>query len=389
MESVGTLAGGIAHDFNNILNVINGYATLIGHERSATPQIKASLKIIDQEIDRGAAVVRQLLTVARKVETRLAPANVNDIVLTLRDLIKTFPKTIAVALALDPRPMLVSADPNKLSQALLNISVNARDAMPTGGTLTITTNVVDANELPGRRVDAGADGFVCVVISDTGIGMREEIRARIFEPFFTTKGVGEGTGLGLAIVYGIVKEHNGFIEVDSQVGHGTTFRLYLPLLRSKEISPVDETIKAEASGQNHAAHRGTVLVVEDEEQMVRLLKKLLPRAGYRVLAAKDGKEAIELYQQHQAEIDVVLLDLGLPKVTGLDVIPRLKEQNPDVRIIIATGYLQPELKAEILRAGVMDCIHKPYLVSEVIEKLGSVIESSTTLSQLNQTPDGI
>ncbi len=380
MESVGTLAGGIAHDFNNILNVINGYATLIGHERSATPQIKASLKIINQEIDRGAAVVRQLLTVARKVETRLAPANVNDIVLTLRDLIKTFPKTIAVALALDPRPMLVSADANKLSQALLNISVNARDAMPTGGTLTITTNVVDANELTGRQVGAGADGCVCVVISDTGIGMREEIRARIFEPFFTTKGVGEGTGLGLAIVYGIVKEHNGFIEVDSQVGHGTTFRLYLPMLRSIEISPVDETIKVEASGQNHAAHRGTVLVVEDEEQMVRLLKKLLPRAGYRVLAAKDGKEAIELYQQHQAEIDVVLLDLGLPKVTGLDVIPRLKEQNPDVRIIIATGYLQPELKAEILRAGVMGCIHKPYLVSEVIEKLGSVIESSTTLS---------
>jgi len=260
--------------------------------------------------------------------------------------------------------------------------------MPTGGNLTIKTNVVDANELGGRRVDVGAAGCVCVVISDTGIGMREEIRARIFEPFFTTKGVGEGTGLGLAIVYGIVKEHNGFIEVDSQVGHGTTFRLYLPMLRSKEISPLDGTIKEEASGQNHAALRGTVLVVEDEEQMVRLLKKLLPRAGYRVLAATDGKEAIELYQQHKAEIDVVLLDLGLPKVTGLDVIPRLKEQNPGVRIIIATGYLQPELKAEILRAGVMDCIHKPYLVSEVIEKLGLVIESSRTPVQINQTPDG-
>jgi CheY-like chemotaxis protein len=361
---------------------------LIGQERSATSQIKQSLKVIAQEIDRGAAVVRQLLTVARKGETRLAPASINDIVLTVRDLFKTFPKTISVALDFDPRPALVSADANKLSQALLNISVNARDAMPMGGRLTIRTKVVDADELRVRQADVGTDGYVCIVISDTGMGMPDEVRARIFEPFFTTKGVGEGTGLGLAIVYGIVKEHNGFIEVDSQVGRGTTFRLYLPRLRSEVIPALDETLKEEISERSHAVPRGTVLVVEDEEDMVRLLKKRLSLEGYCILAATDGEEAIELYKKHKAEIDVVLLDLGLPKVTGVDVIPRLKEHNPAVRIIIATGYLQPELKAEILQAGVMDCIHKPYSIDEVIEKLGAVIESSRTSLQPNQTPDG-
>jgi PAS domain S-box-containing protein len=378
MESIGTLAGGIAHDFNNILNIIRGYATLIGQQPSAQQQIRESLKVIDQEIDRGASVVRQLLTMARKTETQLAPTLLNNIVLTLRDLIKTFPKTITVALDLDPRPALVAADANKLSQALLNICVNARDAMPAGGQLTIRMKIIAGDTLRDRYVDAAVDEWVCVAISDTGMGMGKEVRARIFEPFFTTKGIGEGkgTGLGLAIVYGIVNEHNGFIEVDSQVGHGTTFRLYLPMLQSQEIPPIEAPTPAQASGQTYPNRRGTVLVVEDEKDLVRLLKRLLPQAGYHVLAAMDGKEAIDLYRNHHAEIDAVLLDLGLPKVTGLDVIPKLKEQNPAVRIIIATGYLEPELKAELFRSGVMDCVHKPYSINDLLGKLEATIESS-------------
>lgn len=378
MESIGTLAGGIAHDFNNILNIIRGYATLIGQQPSAQQQIRESLKVIDQEIDRGASVVRQLLTMARKTETQLAPTVLNNIVLTLRDLIKTFPKTITVALDLDPRPALVAADANKLSQALLNICVNARDAMPAGGQLTIRMKIIEGQTLRDRYVDTAVDEWVCVAISDTGMGMGKEVRGRIFEPFFTTKGIGEGkgTGLGLAIVYGIVNEHNGFIEVDSQVGHGTTFRIYLPMLQSQEIPPIESSAPVQASGQTYPNRRGTVLVVEDEKDLVRLLKRLLPQAGYHVLAAMDGKEAIDLYRNHHAEIDAVLLDLGLPKVTGIDVIPKLKEQNPAVRIIIATGYLEPELKAELFRSGVMDCVHKPYSINDLIGKLEATIESS-------------
>jgi PAS domain S-box-containing protein len=375
MESIGTLAGGIAHDFNNILNIIRGYATLIGQQPTAGWQIKESLKVIDQEIERGAAVVRQLMAVARKTETHLAPLDVNDIVLKVSELIKTFPKTITVALNLEPNLPPVLADPNQMSRALLNVCVNARDAMPTGGALSIKTETVDAGKLRDRRFDGVVDAYTCIAISDTGTGLKDAVRARIFEPFFTTKGIGEGTGLGLAIVYSIVKEHNGFIEVDSMAGHGATFRIYLPI-RSGEKSAVDESKKCAALDGTHPNRGGTVLVVEDEEALVRLLRKLLSQAGYRVLAAMDGQEAIDLYQKHKTEIDVVLLDLGLPKITGLDVIPKLKEQNPRVSIIITTGYLEADLKAELFRTGVKDCIHKPYFVDDVVKRVGTLLENS-------------
>jgi signal transduction histidine kinase/integral membrane sensor domain MASE1/CheY-like chemotaxis protein len=380
MESIGTLAGGIAHDFNNILNIIRGYASLIGRQPSTGPETNESLQVIDREIERGASVVRQLLSVARKTESRLARADVNNIVLTLSELIKTFPKTITVAWELEPGLPPVLADANQMSRALLNICVNARDAMPAGGRLSIRTEMIEANKVREQRLDSNADARVCIVISDTGIGMAEEVRGRIFEPFFTTKGIGEGTGLGLAIVYSVVKEHNGFIEVESAAAQGTTFRLYLPALTTQGDLPVDETVRGNKSETMRASGRGTVLVVEDEEALVRLLKMLLPQAGYRVLAAMDGEEAIALFYNHTAEIDIVLLDLGLPKITGLDVIPKLKERNPRVKIVITTGYLQPELKAELFRAGVKDCIHKPYLINHIIERLGSLLKNSSTLA---------
>jgi two-component system, cell cycle sensor histidine kinase and response regulator CckA len=376
MESIGTLAGGIAHDFNNILNIICGYATLIGQQPLSAEQLEESLRVIDKEIDRGASVVRQLLTVARKSDTHLAPTNISDIVLTLNDLIKTFPKNISVSLNLDTRLMPVLADRNQMSQVLLNICLNSRDAMPAGGKLTIQTEKIDAMELHERHdVDAGSGAYVCITIDDTGTGITEEVRARMFEPFYTTKGVSEGTGLGLAIVYGIVKDHNGFIDAESEPGKGTTFRVYLPVLELAEtpVARGHENRRAVSAKLDH--RRGTILVVEDEEPLVRLLNKVLPREGYQVFAATDGEQGIDVYQDHKSEIDVVLLDLGLPKMTGMDVIPKLREQNPHVNIVIATGYLEPEVKAELLRAGVRDCIHKPYLLNEVLEKLDAVLES--------------
>jgi PAS domain S-box-containing protein len=382
MESIGTLAGGIAHDFNNILNIIQGYAQLIAVEPLTEEQINKSLNTIDEQIKRGASMVRQLLTVARKTETHLAPVNANDFVSTVSELIQqSFPKTIAVALDLHPALPPVMADSNQLSQALLNICVNARDAMPAGGTITVRTEKIDENKLRELRREADRESYVSIVISDTGIGMEEKVRARIFEPFFTTKGIGEGTGLGLAIAYGIVKEHNGFIDVESEPGLGTTFRIYLPVLRTEGKSAVHEIMRKEAAGQKYADGRGTVLVVEDEEAMVRLLIEALSKAGYQTLTAMDGEEAIDLYLRHKDEIDIVVLDLGLPKVTGYDVIHKLNEQNPGVSIIITTGYLQPELKSELLRAGVKDCIYKPYLVHDLVEKLGSLIERSRTSSK--------
>jgi PAS domain S-box-containing protein len=388
MESIGTLAGGIAHDFNNILNIIHGYTQLIGVEPLTEQQVKKSLKTIDQQIKRAASMVRQLLTVARKTETHLAPINANDLVLAISELIKqSFPKTVDVALDLDPGLPPVLADSNQLSQALLNICVNARDAMPAGGKLTVRTERIDANKLRDLRREGHTESYVAIVISDTGIGMDGEIRARIFEPFFTTKRAGDGTGLGLAIVYGIVKEHNGFIDVESEPGLGTTFRIYLPVLRSERISAVDERMTAEAASRNYASGRGTVLVVEDEEAMVLLLIKVLSKAGYKTLTAMDGEEAINLYHHYKDEIDIVVLDLGLPKLTGFDVMRQLKELKPGVSIIITTGYLQPALKPEILQAGVKDCIYKPYLVHDLVEKIGSLIEQSRTSSKMIPSTD--
>ena len=383
MESIGTLAGGIAHDFNNILTIIQGYAELIGEEQLTEQEIDKSLKTIDQQIKRGTSMVRQLLTVARRTETQLAPIDANDLVLTISELIKqSFPKIIDVALDLDPGLPTVMADSNQLSQALLNICVNARDAMLAGGKLTVRTERIDENKAREHRLEAGTESYVSIVISDTGMGMKEEVRERIFEPFFTTKGIGEGTGLGLAIVYGIVKEHNGFIDVESKPGRGTTFRLYLPVLRAEGKSSVDEIVKREGASRKYASGRGTVLVVEDEEALVRLLREVLSKAGYQTLTAMDGEEAIDLYHHHKEEIDIVVLDLGLPKITGFDVIHELKEQNPGIRIIITTGYLEPQVKAELFQAGVKDCIYKPYSVDDLVEKVGSLIEHSRTSSKM-------
>jgi signal transduction histidine kinase len=235
MESLGTLAAGIAHDFNNILNIIKGCASLIGRRLSADEMVAESLKAIDETIERGTSLVRQLLTLALKSEAQLASIDANDLISELSKLLRQmFPKTIDVSLELDSKLPPITADPNQINQALLNLCVNARDAMRAGGSLTLRTEVVDGRKL--QDATGKTKQHVCVEVTDTGVGMDASVQSRIFEPFFTTKGTGEGTGLGLAIVYGVVKNHNGFIDVKSESGRGTTFRLYLPMALSEENS---------------------------------------------------------------------------------------------------------------------------------------------------------
>ncbi|HEX2226787.1 MAG TPA: PAS domain S-box protein [Candidatus Binatia bacterium] len=377
MESIGTLAGGIAHDFNNVLNIIRAYATLVSRRCPADQQIVESMQVINEEIDRAAAVVRQLLTLARKTETVLARTDANQVVVSVSELIKkTFPKTIEINLDLNLTLPPVLADSNQLGQALLNICVNARDAMPAGGTLTFTSETVEGDELQQRHPDAKAEPYVCIGISDTGAGMDESVRARIFEPFFTTKAFGEGTGLGLAMVYGLIKNHNGFVDVESELGRGTTFRLYMPASASTEQPLGNPTVKKEAPAQQRSFQRGTVLVVEDEQPMIRLLSNVLQKAGYRTLIAMDGEEAMGLFQRHRDKIDLVLLDLNLPKADGAEVIRALKMQKPEVYIIVASGYLEPEMKEQLLQTGVKDYIHKPYSIDQVLQKLDSVFQNS-------------
>jgi PAS domain S-box-containing protein len=382
MESIGTLAGGIAHDFNNVLNIIRGYASFIRRQSSIDGEVAENLKIIDEATERAASVVRQLLTLARKTEPHLVDSDINGLLSGLVNLLKqTLPKTIDISLELRPKLPLLMADPNQITQALLNLCVNARDAMPNGGTLALKTSVVGAAKV--KDASAQAEQYVCIEVTDSGEGIDSTVRNRIFEPFFTTKGIGQGTGLGLAIVYGIVKNHNGFIDVESELGRSTTFRWYLPVPSSEKKTITDELIRAKISGQKPTNGQPTLLLVEDEEMMVLLLRKALSTHGYKVLVALDGQEALDLFNRHKHEIDVVLLDMGLPKKAGWDVIVEMKKQKPGISVVVSSGYIDPESRARILRVGVKDFIDKPYTPDILVETIDAVLEeshSSETLS---------
>jgi CheY-like chemotaxis protein len=379
------LAGGIAHDFNNSLNIIRGYAMLAGTQHAQQAQVAESMKVINEEVDRGAAIVRQLLTLARKTDTRLTDTDLNQIVVRVGELIKqTFPKTISIKLRLDHTIAPVLADSNQINQALLNICVNARDAMPTGGDLTLRTSINDGSSLQKRHPETSASPYVCLAVSDTGTGIEESIRSRIFEPFFTTKGFGEGTGLGLAMVYGIIKSHKGIVDVESESGHGTTVRLFLPLDQDDNDAVLDKTADRKSPAREITPNRATVLVVEDEPAMAHLLAASLRQEGYNVLAAFDGAEAIDLYERHGHEVDLVLMDLGLPKISGSEVIRRMKEHNPGVKVIVTTGYLEPALKSELLSAEVKDYIYKPYSLDIVLAKVETLSGHSTLAAPLTE-----
>jgi PAS domain S-box-containing protein len=378
MESIGTLAGGIAHDINNVLNIVKGYACAIADHPAVNEEIAEQLQVIDEAIERGTSVVRQLLTLARKTESRLALTNVNELVFGLASLLKqTLPKTIDISSDLGPKLPFVMADPNQITQALLNLCVNACDAMPKGGKLALRTQIIDAKKIKDTVAQAGQ--YVCIEVSDTGIGMTESVRSRIFEPFFTTKEIGEGTGLGLAIVYGIVKNHNGHIDVESAPARGTTFRLCLPTATPQQKATPDDATRGRVSDQKHHDGEKTVLLVEDEEMMVLLLKKTFSKHGYKVLVALDGEEALNLFHDHKHEIDVVLLDIGLPKKAGWDVILKMKEENPQVSVVVSSGYIDPESRAKMHQAGVKDFIDKPYTPDAVVEMLESVLEKAQRL----------
>jgi signal transduction histidine kinase len=357
MESIAALAGGVAHDFNNILNIIQAYNSLMSQHSGTDKEIQESVAVISQTIKRGTAVVQQLLTAARKDSgTEFRSIDAHDLIEKFLPLIKeTFPKTIAINYSAEPHLPRITADQNQIEQALLNLCVNARDAMPDGGVLTLRTHSVDGTALQFPGDSQGT--YVCIEVTDNGTGIDEAIRKRIFEPFFTTKDIGQGTGLGLSVVFGIVKNHTGFVEVASELGSGTTFRLYFPVA-SRETADNEAATKRDESLAPFA-EKATLLLVEDEENMRRLLEKTFSRRGYRILTADTGQSALELYHQHKKEIDVVLLDMGLPQVSGREVLKKIRLEDPNAKIIVTSGYIEPGLKSEIDSAHVK-LLHKPY-----------------------------
>ncbi len=373
MESLGTLAGGIAHDFNNILAIILGHASLHKKQENTPEKFSQSMEAIVSATNRGAGLVRQLLTFARKTDSLIEPIELNA---TIQDLLKllheTFPKTVLIDTDLAPDLPPISGDSTQINQVLINLCVNARDAMPAGGKLTIATKLVSGSSVKQRFADASAHEYEQIDVTDTGFGMDESTRSRIFEPFFTTKERGKGVGLGLAVVFGIISSHNGFIYVDSSRGKGTAFHIVFPVPeRPIEDSRLQEGDMSEVRGGDE-----TILLVEDEELLRDAAKEILSSSGYTVLTAGDGEEATKIYSQHKKEIALVLSDYGLPKLQGDEFFKNVKEMNPKVKAIFASGYLEPHLKAQLLNAGVKDFIQKPYIPAEILKKIREVLDRS-------------
>ena len=370
MEAVGTLAGGIAHDFSNLLQVVQGYAELILGDRNKEDPDYSQLQVIMHEAIKGGELVQQLLTFSRKVESRLRPVALNHKVEQIRKLLsRTIPKMIEVELCLAGDLGVVYADPAQIEQILLNLAVNARDAMPEGGRLIIETeNVLIDEDYCNTHPGAKPGNYVLLGISDSGQGMDRKALQHIFEPFYTTKEIGRGTGLGLAMVYGIVKSHNGYITCDSEPGEGTTFKIYLPVIEQKrEDVELDESEVAIKGGAE------TILLVDDDESIRNFGKELLGKYGYTVLTAVDGENALDIYEREKEHIDLVVLDLMMPGMGGRRCLEALLNMNPQIRIIIASGY-SPNLQTkEIIEAKAKSYIQKPYGIKKMLEEVREVL----------------
>ncbi len=371
MEAIGALAGGVAHDFNNVLQVALGYTELILRHEGLPQGLRADLKKINDSSRQGADLVQRLLTFSRKAEFKPQPLDLNRRIADLASILeRTIPKMIEIQLLLSENLPKINADKTQIDQVLMNLAVNARDAMPDGGKLIFeTTNVLLDEEYAGANLDAKPGYHILLMVTDTGTGIDKKILERIFEPFYTTKSVGEGTGLGLAMVHGIVKQHGGHIRCYSEPGHGTTFKIYIPALVSGEEEE-ETTFKETARGGSE-----TLLLVDDEDLIRDLGARTLTRAGYKVFVASNGKEALEMYQAHRDEIALVLLDLIMPEMGGEQCLKGLLSLNPSVKVVIASGYSAGGPTEDALTDGAKGFVNKPYDIRKALEVIREVLDS--------------
>lgn len=368
MEAVGTLAGGIAHDFNNILGGVLGYASLIKQLVPSDSQLAHYADMIEKSAERGAAMAGQLLAFSRKGKQFVQTVDVHQIIDEVVEILNhTLDRKVVVHKRKDAPSSLISGDPSQIQQVLMNLCINANDAMPDGGRLSITTCCIEVDEAscPGQD-DLVPGTFLELKVQDTGAGMNPYVIGRLFEPFFTTKEEGKGTGLGLSMVYGAVTNHGGTIKVSSQVGKGSLFTVLLPLQEDHPRRAVSVVRRPAAYGT------GTILVVDDEDIIRQLLTEMLQEMGFRVLSAGDGLEALEIYHESWRTIDLVIMDLIMPRLSGKETFLVMKEINPDAQVILATGYSKDTTVEEALEQGVVGFLHKPFGTEELAEVLGPV-----------------
>ena len=371
MEAVGTLAGGVAHDFNNLLQVVLGFSELMLDAKELPGQFREDLTRIHQSARNGADLVHRLLTFSRKTEVNPRPLNLNRRIEQFQKMAsRTIPKMIEIELRLADDLVAINADPTQMEQILMNLAVNARDAMPDGGRLIVETkNVLFDEHYAKTHLGALPGRYVLLCVSDTGQGMDKGTLQHIFEPFFTTKGQGEGTGLGLAMVYGIVKQHNGYITCYSEIGEGTSFKIYLPALEIPTFSAVTSQRPIAVGGSE------TILLVDDEELIRDLGSRMLGKAGYTVLTAVNGKEALEIYRSKHSDISLVLLDLIMPRMGGKQCLEELLQINPNVKVIIASGISPDALTKDTAAAGVPSFVSKPYEVRQLLGAIREILDS--------------
>jgi PAS domain S-box-containing protein len=367
MEAIGTLAGGIAHDFNNLMMAIQGNASLALMNMEPTHAHYEPLKNIEKGIRKGADLTAKLLGYARKGKYEIMPVDLNRLTKEIAETFGRMRKDISIEYELSEGLRCIMADRGQLEQVLLNLFVNAADAMPGGGKLTIKTLDVTHESIPTDRYRVDPGMYVQLAVTDTGTGIPPEVRQRIFDPFFTTKKMGRGTGLGLASAYGIVKSHKGYIEVESTVGEGSTFYIYLPASDSKPQQRIEEVLHLSTGS-------GTLLLVDDEQNVLTVTSQLLARSGYKVIEAATGREAIEHYSRNQREIDLVILDMVMPEMGGGEVFDRIKALNPAVKVLLASGYSLEGKAREIMKRGCDGFIQKPFSLTELVDRVKSILE---------------
>ncbi len=368
IDSIGNLAGGIAHDFNNILTSILGSTAIMLRRLKRQKENYRLVEIIDTAAKRGASLTRQLLTFARKTTVHEKPILVSNIIketLTLFE--RSIDKTIKIHTALSHQPLIIKGDDGQIQQALLNILINARDAMPNGGTITISTNIVRIKEKELTSPEQKPGEFVAISVLDTGIGIPGDVLPRIFEPFFTTKEQGRGTGLGLSVVYGVVNSHGGFVSVHSIQNKGSEFILHFPLYKTIEVTETTHKVEKLPRGNEH------ILVVDDENEVLEVVSRMLGELGYVVTTVNSGYKALALLRKQQ-HFDAVLLDLNMPRMSGQTTYMKMKKIKPEQKVIIVTGYSNRVIDTGPLRDNVEAFLQKPFQMEELAHTLRQILD---------------
>ncbi|RLA88025.1 MAG: hypothetical protein DRG20_06715 [Deltaproteobacteria bacterium] len=367
MESLGTLAGGVAHDFNNLLTGIIGHLSIIKLNIKENSPFLKNINSIESIVMRARDLTKMLLGFAKQGKYETSAVNINKILKGILVIaFRTFGKNIIIKTSLHNDLWSVDGNAEQLEFSFMNILINAKDAMPGGGIIEVKTENIKIDKDNPLPIENSTGDFVLTTISDTGVGMSEKVKERIFEPFFTTKEKGHGTGLGLSMVYGVIKNHGGYIDVESYPGMGTTFSIYIPanhkVKKSKEITPIEEIIHG----------KGTILVIDDEEVVRDVLKDMLESIGYNVLTAENGKKGLNIYKSN-IDIDLVILDLIMPVMSGKETFQELKRINKNVKVLIATGYAKEEHLKEVLEQGALGVIQKPFTLERLSAKINKII----------------